>query len=157
MNDGLKQVIQKIYERDGEVRSSALVEAAKPKESPAHDSFEWDDKKAGHLHRLTQARTYIRIVKIEIEHRPERLIHVPTINRSETGEGKYVPASVLIHCPDEFDRALTAAMSKLHAARRAVDDLRSAAEKDPKNDRVTMIAQVSKGLEIMEAALQIRH
>ena len=157
MNEGLKQVIQKIYERDGEVKPSALVAAAKPKSSLAHDAFEWDDKAAGVEYRLIQARRYIRVVKIEIEDRAERLIHVPSIDRAETGEGKYVPKSVLVERPDEFERALDAAISKLHGARRAVDELREAAEKDPTKDRLAMISQVSRGLELMEQALQIRH
>lgn len=157
MNEGLKQVIQNIYERDGDVKPSALIAAAKPKTSPAHDAFEWDDKSAGIEYRLIQARRYIRIVKIEVAGSQERLVHVPSIDRADSGEGKYLPKSVLVERPDEFERALDAAISKLHGARRAVDDLRDAAEKDPTNDRLAMISQVSRGLELMEQALQIRH
>ena len=159
MNEGVKQVIQQIYERDGDVKPSVLVEEARPKSSPAHSSFEWDDKKAGSEYRLIQARKYIRVVTIEVAEQQERLIHVPSIARSheDTGEGKYVPKSVLVERPDEFERALDAAIAKLNAARRAVDDLRDAAEKDPTKDRLAMISQVSRGLELMEQALQVRH
>jgi hypothetical protein len=155
MNEGIKQVIQTIYDEQGAVKPSALVDAARSKDSPAHSAFEWDNNKAGDEFRLMQARQYIRLVKIERAGTQERLIHVPAIKHE--GEGEYLPRSVLVERPDEFERALQAAVSKLHAARRAVDDLREAAEKDPSKNRAAMIAQVSRGLEIMEAALHTTH
>lgn len=154
MSNGVKQVIQELYDQHGKVQPSALVEAARPEESPAHDAFEWNNDKAGDEYRLIQARQLIRIVRVEYAGAQERLIHVPSI---ASGEGEYLPKSVLINRPDEFERALNAAISKLQAARRAVEDLRDAAERDPTKARAAMVAQVSRGLEIMQAALHTTH
>jgi hypothetical protein len=152
--DKIKAALQRIYERHGMVTASLVLDEARPESSDIHEVFEWDDAKAGHEFRLIQARTYIREVKIEVSGKQERLIHVPSITK---GEGKYQTESVVVENPDEFERALDAAVSKLHGARKAVDELRNAAERDPTNSRVSLVSQISRGLEIMEAALQIRH
>ncbi len=39
-----------------------VVEAARPKSSPLHSSFEWDDTEAAENYRLWQARQLIRVV-----------------------------------------------------------------------------------------------
>jgi hypothetical protein len=44
----------------------AVVEAAKAEKHPLHRFFTWDDKKAAHAHRIDQARTLIRSVRLEI-------------------------------------------------------------------------------------------
>jgi len=170
MNDtsikkGVSEVAQKLYDEHGSVRSEDLVEAARPKESPAHKGFEWNDKKAGNEYRLIQARQWIRRVTIIHEERPVQLVHVPRISmpvesdtEEDTGKGgEYKPAEVIVKQPDEFERAMSEALMKLHAARRAVDHLQRIAEQNPTEDRAAMIAQVAKGLEILQSALDMRH
>jgi hypothetical protein len=170
MNDkgitkGVTEVAQQLYDEHGALRSEDLLAAARPKDSPAHSGFEWNDKKAGHEFRLIQARGWIRRVTIIHEERPVQLVHVPRIttmaepgDTEDTGKGgEYKPAEVIVKCPDEFSRALEEALMKLHAARRAVDHLQRIAEKNPTEDRSMMIAQVAKGLEILRSALDMRH
>lgn len=167
MNDksitsGVTEVAQKLYDERGSLSAPDLLDAARPKDSPAHKAFEWNDKKAGEEYRLTQARHWIRRVRIIHEERPVQLVHVPRIAQehddAEEGRGgEYKPAEVLVHQPDEFERAMTASLGKLHAARRAVDHLLRIAEKHPTEDRAAMIAQVAKGLEILQTALEMRH
>jgi hypothetical protein len=41
-----------------------VVRRARPKSSPIHCDFEWDDAKAAHEHRLEQAKFLIRHVKV---------------------------------------------------------------------------------------------
>ena len=41
------------------VKPAEIVEAAKDEESELHKCFEWDDTKAAHKYRLTQARTLV--------------------------------------------------------------------------------------------------
>jgi hypothetical protein len=43
-----------------------LVENAEDENSPLHPLFQWDNDKAGHLYRLTQARNIINNVKITV-------------------------------------------------------------------------------------------
>lgn len=57
-----------------------VAEAQNPA-SPLHDRFTWDDAEAAHLHRLNEARTLIRGVRIVIEVRDvqfkvPRYVHV---------------------------------------------------------------------------------
>lgn len=40
----------------------ALVETASDPSSPAHPFFEWNDERAAHQHRLSQAREYFRFI-----------------------------------------------------------------------------------------------
>lgn len=44
-----------------------VVEAARPKSSPLHSRFEWDDTEAAENYRLWQARQLIRVVVEQIE------------------------------------------------------------------------------------------
>lgn len=46
---------------DGLLRPEDVVKAAKPKSSPLHDKFDWDDGTAAHNWRLEQARHLIRV------------------------------------------------------------------------------------------------
>src|SRR5690606_11240128 len=59
--------LETIKARDnGELRPSAVVEAARDKRNPLHSQFEWDDKVAAHEYRLSQARALIRRFEFEI-------------------------------------------------------------------------------------------
>lgn len=48
----------------GELRPEAVVDAAKAAKHPLHPHFEWNDVLAANQHRLAQARTLIRIVRV---------------------------------------------------------------------------------------------
>lgn len=50
-----------------EVTPAELLEAARPVDSVLHDLFEWDDAIAAESYRLTQARGWIRQIKIVVE------------------------------------------------------------------------------------------
>jgi hypothetical protein len=163
----VQQVCQDIYDRDGKVETRSLIKAARPKDSPAHDGFTWDNRTAADRYREIEARKWIRVVLIhrEPESEPERLINVPRIviesadtpPDSETREGHYQVASVLIERPDEFARALNQAQIKLDAAKRAVDDLLKAAESTGRADQAAMIAQMSRATEMWADALRAMH
>ncbi len=49
----------------GEIVPKAVVDAARSPKHPLHPHFEWDDKLAAEAHRLDQARSLIRIVRVE--------------------------------------------------------------------------------------------
>lgn len=125
VRDGVRVVLQELHDKHGAVTASGLVEAAKPEDSPAHDAFEWDDEKAGAEYRLMQARRYIRVVKVEYSGKRETLVHVPRVGG---GEGAYKPASVVVEEPDEFDRAMKEAQSRMAAAASSVAVLETAAQ-----------------------------
>lgn len=161
---GVQEVVNKIYAEVGEVRPSALVEAARPKSSPAHNAFEWDDSKAGEEYRLIQARTWIRRIEIIVDDQPERLIHVPSIVRDKDGklnerEGYYKPGSVLIHNRDEFDVAFERVRNRMDSTVESYEYLKSLAAKSldggkakSKTKRVNF-RQADRGFAQVRAAL----
>jgi hypothetical protein len=48
----------------GRLTPSAVVDDAQDEGSPLHDHFEWDDDKAAHAYRLSQARELITSIKV---------------------------------------------------------------------------------------------
>jgi hypothetical protein len=161
--DTLKQKVQQavveIYQRDGEVKPTSLIEMAKPKSSPVHDAFEWDNKKAGHEFRLMQARKWIRKVEIIIEDRPEQFVHVPRIIRDDveevvfnSSEGYYKPISIVAQDQDEYEPALAYTLSKLNSAKQAYTDLKKAAQKTKKKP-LPNFKKADRGFDMVETAL----
>lgn len=62
------EALKAIAKRDGGLlRPQAVVEAARPEDSPLHGAFCWDDTEAARLYRLDQAQRLIRRFTIEIE------------------------------------------------------------------------------------------
>lgn len=51
-------------EGGGRLTPSAVVDEARDPESPLHSRFEWDDSKAAHAHRLSQARDLIVSIRV---------------------------------------------------------------------------------------------
>jgi hypothetical protein len=165
---GVKQVIQELTDANGEAKPSQLVEAARPASSPAHRGFEWNNKRAGEQYRLWQARQWVRRIVVKTETAPEgeRLVHIPHIVREtdvsdnempSLKEGTYVPMSTLIRRPDEFARALNEALTRLRAARRALDDLYAAADHTGRTDGAAQVAQMAKATELFAEALSAMH
>ena len=64
-----QEIIDEILkvEQDKGLTAESLLEEANKKSNPLHALFEWDDKEAGHLFRLQQARMIINEVKVIIE------------------------------------------------------------------------------------------
>lgn len=52
----------------GALTPDALLERARSANSAVHDHFEWDDGKAAHLHRISQAGDLIRAITIDVTH-----------------------------------------------------------------------------------------
>ena len=58
----------------GFVTADMLVKEAKKKTSPLHGCFTWDDKEAGKLRRLDEARWILRTITVEVETDDEPII-----------------------------------------------------------------------------------
>jgi hypothetical protein len=52
-------------ENGGRLMPEKVLNAAKNKSNTLHQHFEWDDAVAAHAHRLDQARTIIRAIRVE--------------------------------------------------------------------------------------------
>jgi len=95
---------------------SVVAFAAKHKKSELHGEFEWDNEKAGHLHRLNQARHLLACIVIEREIRTSsgkkelviarayENVKVPDdkrlYNDSEAEKRVYVPIDVALTVPE---------------------------------------------------------
>lgn len=161
---GVQQVAQAIFDEAGSVKASVLVARAKPKNSPAHAGFTWDDKKAAEEFRLEEARRWIRVVVVKPAEgeRPERMVHVPvvveqSVDEDRSKEGEYKPISIVQADPDEYVRARAAALNAVKAAARALHELDTIATTAGKSDMTALISQLSRGLDMFEKAISTMH
>jgi hypothetical protein len=60
----LRDELQRIYDENGELTAELVVEAARPKTSPLHNRFTWDNREAAEQWRQHQAAELIRSVKV---------------------------------------------------------------------------------------------
>lgn len=150
--DKLNEELTRIWKRDGNIKPSVLIDESREPGAPLHDRFEWNDEKAGEQFRLVQARTMIRVGRIIVEGEPERVVHIPRIQKGEgCGEGEYKPISVVVGDYDDFTLAMKEAMVKLSSARRAVTELEAAA-KGSKGKRKSSLASISAALKALDVA-----
>ena len=91
--------LERIYNRDGSITPEAVVEDSVDPSAPLHGCFEWDDKKAAHKYRITQAQGIIRcIVSVDTPASPETPVRAFVSTKQE-----YKPITVVLD--DEVARA----------------------------------------------------
>lgn len=61
---GLRDQLETIRVAHGELTPALVVDAARPKDHPLHNRFEWDNRVAGEEWRRHQARNLIRSVRV---------------------------------------------------------------------------------------------
>jgi len=87
-----------IAKRNGGIlKAEDVVEAARPKSSPLHSRFNWNDSEAAHQFRLEQARKLIQVtvsyIKVGDQNRAFRVwCSVPSDRREEGGGYREVSA-----------------------------------------------------------------
>jgi len=155
----VQELVQRLYEKSGQISPSQLLEAASSKDEPAHEGFTWDNRIAGEQYRLIEARKWLRVVVVRTESdEPERLIHIPAFSETESGmrEGVYKPTSVIVDV-DEFERARDEALARFVGARRSIEELQSVAQKSGKRKRTKAIAQILESTAGIEQAIAAVH
>lgn len=65
--DIVGQTLEELEKKNGVATSEDLLEVSRPKKSPTHDLFEWDDKKAAENYRLHTARCVINSITVIYE------------------------------------------------------------------------------------------
>ncbi len=88
------EVIKQIQSKTGIVTPAMLVLDAKKKSSPIHSCFTWDDKEAGKLRRLDEARYLLRTVTVEVETDDEPIITRAFVSVSEDSEYTTIEAAM---------------------------------------------------------------
>lgn len=67
-------ILRSLEREDGSIDPEALLAVAAADDHPLHSDFEWNNEVAGHQHRLTQARSIIRAVRL---HHPVPSVPIP--------------------------------------------------------------------------------
>jgi ribosome-associated translation inhibitor RaiA len=62
----VENAIRALEDDQGCITPENVIDVARDPRSALHSEFEWDDAKAGHAHRLDQARVLIRSVKVVV-------------------------------------------------------------------------------------------
>ena len=166
VQSAIRDELQRMDAKYNGLKPSIVVTEAKPKSSPLHSSFEWDDTKAGHEYRLAQARKLIRVIvpviEVSGERRRDPWIHVPATPQQaqdDGDEGTYRPLSVVVQDPDAFARALSELAAKVRSAQAAAEELRAAASAsdNPDGERMARIAMAITALQTAGAAVSALH
>ena len=85
-------IVGSVIEQLPKKTPAALVNLSRPKASPTHHLFEWDDTKAAEAHRRAQAAGLIRAIEFDIvvREKPERVRAFFSFKSSETKKPEYV-------------------------------------------------------------------
>ena len=118
-----------IHDSEGELTPEAVIKAAKPKSSPMHRWFEWDNTKAASQHRLSQARKLIQIVRVRIirgdepEAEAEPIRAFVSMIDGDAKDRHYESILDVMVDQDKRDRLLRQAFKELTALQNRYDEL----------------------------------
>jgi len=96
------EALKELEHPDGTLLPKDVIEAARSPQHILHDYFEWDDARAGHLHRIDQARGLIKRYRVTVE-TSKRLYQIPRYLRDpgrHGGDAGYRRADAL-SAPDQ--------------------------------------------------------
>ena len=100
---------------NGHLTPRAVVDAARPKRSPLHPAFEWDDKKAADSYREDQARYILRQITVVVEGNDEPKAVRAFLNVSEDQETHYTSRAVVLSDAELRKQVLHRAWLELRA------------------------------------------
>ena len=97
------------------VTPQQIVEKARLEDTELHKCFEWNDKTAAEMYRITQARRVVQHLVIQ-NTAPEKEDQTPLrfLVQPQNGKG-YKPIETVFRNEDEYQQLLMQAMSELHA------------------------------------------
>lgn len=122
--------LETIRERDGGLTAQAVVDDAKPKKSPMHGAFEWNDTKAAEEYRREQARHLLSAITVKLVGKDE----AETVTRAfvvvtpaEGGNDIYTSTEVALADPDMRQQVLGRAWRELSSWQRKYQELKELA------------------------------
>lgn len=94
----------------GVLQPEAVVEAARPDDSPLHSSFTWDDTEAAHQYRLWQARVLIRSIVqyIDVGGEEKEFRVFTSLSSDRTGNGGGYRETVAVLSDNKYHNQLLA-------------------------------------------------
>jgi hypothetical protein len=119
------QFVRLMADKDGLIEPLAVIEAARPADSPIHGEFEWDDAKASHEYRLDQARGLIRFVRLEFKTTRETIIapHFVVDPDRPPRSHRYVDLTIAGQQRDRAQRILIDELDRIAAAIRRAQEI----------------------------------
>lgn len=138
-----------VRNQHGKLEAKAVVDAARPLDSPLHNKFEWDDTVAAEHYREGQARRLIRTVRVvhqQTQQSYAAFVHVVVEGKQE---GYYERTEIVARDVNLFARAygeLQRKIASLHASAAELQAL--AAGELP--ERSEMIAALIQGLRVVD-------
>ena len=99
--------LQRIYERYGVIEPETVVAESRTPSAPLHSCFEWDDEKAAHKYRITQAQNIIRAIVVADEAKQPETRAFVNVQR------EYHPVSVVVRNPEKREILLQNALNEL--------------------------------------------
>jgi hypothetical protein len=143
----VQQRIQAIADlHDGRITPELVVDAARDPDSPLHEFFTWDNDEAAEKHRLNEARSLIRSIRVDVKISNMVIsapyyIRDPEAKRDEQG---YLTAPVLRKSEDLAREAVVAAFQRasrvLSGARDVAAALGMSNEIDDMVDRILSLS-----------------
>jgi len=123
----------------GVLTPGAVVEAARPKKSPLHDQFEWNDADAAEQWRLAQARNLLRAVVTVTGDKESPTITSAFVHLrdSDVSEQAYYSIHEAMGDPAKREQILREALRELQAFRKKYDGLEVLAGLFEQMDRIT--------------------
>lgn len=104
--------------RNGRLTQEDVVEEARPKTSPIHDAFEWNDKRAAHKWRLEQASYLIRQITVVYDEAPAAEPIRAFVNVKRGEDRSYVSTAQALSDADLRRQVVAAAWFELRAWRK---------------------------------------
>ncbi len=98
---------------EGAIDPKDLLELARPKKSPIHHIFEWDDSRAAEKFRLDQARLLIRCLVVEIDGTDVRQYVSPVLVHPTDTDKKYLSVDSAMADESIWEQVLNRALREL--------------------------------------------
>lgn len=120
-NPTIEKELRALHSRDGVLTCEAVLDAARPKNSPLHDYFTWDNSRAAERYRLIEAGRLIATVRIEYRRKKAAQVvytpaFIPTGTNSE-GKRQYYPVEEVTKNDFLREKALADARSEMEGTR----------------------------------------
>lgn len=121
----ISEALQLLGEKTGGILTPYdVVKQASSKSSPLHNSFEWDDTKAGKKYRLMQARLMLTTVKIEFMGEKQKSYYNATVSIDDTPTRAYFPVQQVMSDKALHREVLRQAVAELEHAERKYEHLK---------------------------------
>lgn len=111
--------LDRIYRRDGVISPDAIVNDNAEPSAPLHGCFEWDDGKAAHKYRVSQAQSIIQaIVSV-----PEETQDNQPVRAFVSVSNEYHPTRIVMRDINMRSTLLESALAELRAFKRKYESL----------------------------------